>query len=172
MLPALRVCLCRAGDAGSTRLGGNHRIISYDAVVSHGVWAPAKLGPFCLLAVAGDPPASSEAAAGMQRALPLLGSLLSTGAVARPGSRAGGVSAPGGPDNLFWLCPGSTAPGSAVTTAGTRSRTRRSCSACWPSRSRGRRSSSWGAGIAPGSALQLPPTRCPTTPVAPAEADG
>ena len=26
MLPALRVCLCRAGDTGSTWLGGNHRI--------------------------------------------------------------------------------------------------------------------------------------------------
>ncbi|XP_068007003.1 dual specificity protein phosphatase 22-A-like isoform X3 [Melanerpes formicivorus] len=65
-----------------------------------------------------------------------------------------------------------TAPGSAVTMAGTHSRTRRSCSACWLDRSRGRRSSSWGAEIAPGTTPQLPPTLSPTTQVAPPAADG
>lgn len=165
-LPALRVHLCRAWGCGERSAGGNRRVartmqsccvlcelLRGRDLSACRLWLGIPgLGRGCGWGAAGIAPAQL--------------------AVASPGSRAGGVSAPSDPDNLFWLCPGSTVPGSAVTTAGTPSRTRRSCSACWPGRSRGRRSSSWGAGRAPGSAPRLPPTRSPTTQVAPAEADG
>ncbi|XP_040537303.1 uncharacterized protein DUSP22AL isoform X4 [Gallus gallus] len=48
-----------------------------------------------------------------------------------------------------------TEPGSVMITAGTPSRTRRSCNACWPSRSK------VGAGGTPAPLPQHPPTHCP-----------
>lgn len=150
--------LCQAGDVGALRRGETLHL-SYDTVGSCGVGAPVKLGLFywlwlrvpqlCLSLRLG----CSEHCAPESLQTPVL--------------KLGVSHPPGCPDNLFWLFPGSIVPGSDVTMAGTRFGTKRSCRACWLGRS-----SSWGAGIGPGSDPRRPPSHSPTAQVAPAEADG